>query len=334
MRRMSRFAPADERGAVALLTAFFAVVMVVMAALVVDVGSLHDERRQLQNGADAAALAIAHSCAEGACPGDPKAFAADYANGNALDGAATVMSAVTDMPGKKVTVQTRTRSKAGDTILPHFFAQAFSGKAGDTVSAKATATWTGIGRATVIPLVISACEWDQATSAGKVFDKPITVYFHAGSKGGGKKSGYCDAPAGQDTDGDQRLAGGFGWVTSTDCKVNIASDTNIEESADPGTSAPKACEARLQQIYTEGEIVLVPIFDDLWNTGSNGMYHIYGFAEFRLTGYRFPSISAGVPKPPCNSGDTCLGGYFTRYVSAADAAGGPDLGARTVKLVS
>jgi Flp pilus assembly protein TadG len=331
MRRMSPFAPAGERGAVALLTSFFAVVMVVMAALVVDIGALHDERRQLQNGADAAALAIAHSCAEGTCPANPKLFAASLADGNALDGATTIVSVDVNIGTKKVTVQTETKSKNGDTILPYFFAQAFTGDDGATVHAKATATWAGVGRANVIPLVMSSCEWTSATKNGKTFNDPTVIYFHAGTKGGGKKSGDCAAPAGQDTDGDHRLAGGFGWVTSTDCTVNITSDTNIQESADPGTSAPKACESRLYQMASQQQIVLLPIFDDLWNTGSNGMYHIYGFAEFRLTGYRFPSLDYNAP---CSKGDTCLGGYFTRYVSAADAVGGPDLGARTVKLVS
>lgn len=331
MRRMSPSSASAERGAVAVLTAAFAVVVVVIAALVVDIGALHDERRQLQNGADASALAIAHSCAEGACPADPKLFAAGLADGNALDGATTIVSVDMDVANKLVTVQTETRSKSGDTVLPYFFAQAFTGDDGGTVHARATATWAGVGRATVIPLVMSSCEWSAATNDGKVFDRPVTISFHAG---GGKKADDCAAPAGHDNDGDDRLAGGFGWVTSTDCKVNIVADSEIEESADPGTSAPKGCETRLAEIRNNGETVLVPIFDDLWNTGSNGMYHIYGFAEFRLTGYRFPSISAGDPKPPCNKGDTCLGGYFTRYVSAADAAGGPDLGARTVKLVS
>ena len=38
-------------------------VLVGMAALVVDVGAVVEEKRQLQNGADAAALAVAQSCA-------------------------------------------------------------------------------------------------------------------------------------------------------------------------------------------------------------------------------------------------------------------------------
>ena len=43
------------------------VVLLGVGALVIDVGALYAERRQLQNGADAAALAVAADCAEGDC---------------------------------------------------------------------------------------------------------------------------------------------------------------------------------------------------------------------------------------------------------------------------
>src|SRR5947208_3628329 len=54
-----------DRGAVAGLVAVLLStgVLLGMAALSVDVGQLYAERRQVQNGADAAALAVAVSCA-------------------------------------------------------------------------------------------------------------------------------------------------------------------------------------------------------------------------------------------------------------------------------
>ena len=61
----------SERGAVLPMVAVLTVAMVGMAALVIDVGALLDERRQLQNGADAAALGVAQliasSCPDGPC---------------------------------------------------------------------------------------------------------------------------------------------------------------------------------------------------------------------------------------------------------------------------
>jgi hypothetical protein len=65
---MSRAASRRERekGAVASIAAILLASGVVMAmlALTVDVGNIMAERRQLQNGADAAALALARSCAK------------------------------------------------------------------------------------------------------------------------------------------------------------------------------------------------------------------------------------------------------------------------------
>jgi len=68
MRWLSRAATRRERekGAVAAIAAILVASGVVMAmlALTVDVGNILAERRQLQNGADAATLALARSCAK------------------------------------------------------------------------------------------------------------------------------------------------------------------------------------------------------------------------------------------------------------------------------
>ena len=84
MRRLS-----GDNGAVAVLVAILAVVLFGFAALVIDVGALYHERRQLQNGADAAAFAVAQACAAGDC-GDYEADADSFADGNALDDAARI----------------------------------------------------------------------------------------------------------------------------------------------------------------------------------------------------------------------------------------------------
>jgi Flp pilus assembly protein TadG len=325
MRGLTGRARRDERGAVVLVTAAFSVAMVAIAALVVDVGALHDERRQLQNGADAAALAVAHSCALGTCD---STLAAGLANANARDGAAKVDSVVASVASRKVTVATSTKSSKGGTILPFFFARAVTGSPGQTVHAKATASWSGISKAAAIPLVISACEWAKATNGGTTYNTTFTgpvsvILFHTG----GQAALDCAAPAGQDFDGDHRLPGGFGWADASTCGLTFATGSLIAEAKTGASVLPNCNPATLV-----GTTVLVPIFDDIAGTGTNARYHIEGFAALRVTGYRFPSTTGGVA--PCSSPATCIGGYFTRFVTPADATGGPDLGASNVILVS
>jgi Putative Flp pilus-assembly TadE/G-like len=67
--RVGRTLPRDEQGAVAVLTALLMVVLILCAAVVVDLGNARDVRRQSQNAADAASLAGANVLypATGAC---------------------------------------------------------------------------------------------------------------------------------------------------------------------------------------------------------------------------------------------------------------------------
>src|SRR5665811_2480716 len=76
-----------ESGATAVIVALLMIPLFGFAAISIDVGGLYFERRQLQNGADAAALAIAQDCAKGVC-GDINATASDLAGKNANDNAA------------------------------------------------------------------------------------------------------------------------------------------------------------------------------------------------------------------------------------------------------
>ena len=81
-----------EQGAIAAIVAmlFGFGVLLSVAALTVDVGNINADRRQLQNGADAVALAVAQQCATtGTCtPGAANLQA--LANANAADGATSI----------------------------------------------------------------------------------------------------------------------------------------------------------------------------------------------------------------------------------------------------
>ncbi|HET7718453.1 MAG TPA: pilus assembly protein TadG-related protein, partial [Acidimicrobiales bacterium] len=114
MWRLSTSRRRDEKGAVLILMAAFTVVMIGMAALVIDVGALNDEERQLQNGADAAALGLAQYIGNKGCTSDTGpclpaklvAEAQDLANGNVRDDM-SAYSVTTNYTDKTVTVVTR-----------------------------------------------------------------------------------------------------------------------------------------------------------------------------------------------------------------------------------
>lgn len=312
----------DENGAVVVLMAVFALLMVGVAALVVDVGSILDEKRQLQNGADAAAIGLAQYIGQ-TCPASPtctalslQSAADSLANLNARDSSATVGPPVADYATKRVTVTTSTRDLAGGTILPYSFGHVLTGSVGKTVQASAAASWAGLKRASAIPLTISKCEFTSITNNNTLFDVPTVILFHT-------KANPCG--------GGPDLPGGFGWLKDDndsnpdDCNVTpSAGDMVADDTGVVGT--PHSCD--LSTLL--GKDILLAAYDSLRSNGSNGVYHIYGFGEFHLTGYRFGSNSGGVV--PCSSPNTCIGGYFIRFVATGDY-GGPNLGNR-VTLVS
>ncbi|HEY5539831.1 MAG TPA: pilus assembly protein TadG-related protein [Coriobacteriia bacterium] len=125
----------NDSGAVAVIVALMMVVLVGVAALVVDMGSLYVERRKMQTAADAAALAGVQEL-----PGDPteaRRIAAAYVSVNASE--ATGVS-ISFPPGGNV---------ANDTILvtvdtpeaPLFFARIW-GQSSAPVAASAAARVT------------------------------------------------------------------------------------------------------------------------------------------------------------------------------------------------
>jgi hypothetical protein len=323
MRRVTVLRSRDENGAVVVLMAVFSLVMLGMAALVVDVGSILDERRQLQNGADAAALGLAQYIGQ-SCPVTPtctplslKSAADSLANLNARDNFAKVYPPVADYTTKRVTVTTSTQDGAGATILPYSFGRSLTGAAGKTVHARASASWAGLKRASVVPLTLSKCEFTTVTHNGTVFDVATIILFHtkAASCGGGPD-----------------LPGGFGWLADDndsnpdDCNISPSAGDKVHE--DTGVvGTPHSC--NLSTLL--GKDVLFAIYDSVTGSGSNGVYHVYGFGEFHLTGYRFSSSNSG-GVVPCASPNTCVGGYFIRFVATGDY-GGPNLGNR-VTLVS
>jgi Flp pilus assembly protein TadG len=356
----------DDRGALGVLVGILigAGVLFGMGAIVIDVGFIYQERAELQNGADAGALAVARGCATGAstCLVTKANY---YANHNAKDGVSTVdvvcgydgngvlsscptsTGELTDCPaapaaGKKyVDVHTSTQTSDGATLLPPVLARTLAGgdaHDGTRVGACARAMWGPPKTATTIAFTISWCEWSTATSNGTVYGPtppttpPLSVHQVLRLHDPKTTTTCPSGPAGSDGPGE------FGWVddTGTDCSVAITDNTY---SSDTGVSAGKDCKAALEAAWNSRKPVWLPIYTNVTGTGTGGTYTLAGFAGFVITGFWLP----GTPGPwqtdwltgkkECTGSEKCIAGYFIQgLIPTTGTIGGPDLGAHIVQL--
>jgi Flp pilus assembly protein TadG len=308
----------DERGAVGVIVAIAMVALFGFAAIAIDMGALYAERAQLQNGADAAALAIAQDCADGSCV-NTTATAQLLANSNANDSAANVATPV--VGANSVSVATSTRDSSGAGSLALLFAPVL-GIDSKTVGATASAGW---GSPLTGPAVIGM------TFAPCVFklDGAIQVISMHGDAGGVSCS--STSPSGK------VLPGGFGWLkdTSGTCTAQVTAGTSVTVSGSTGISLPPGCQALLTSMVNK--TILLPVYSDLGGTGSSAYFEIRGWASFKLLGYNFPGLSF---QNQTYAGAQCKGsckgiiGQFISFVSLDDrfTRGGPNLGTSVVTL--
>jgi Flp pilus assembly protein TadG len=324
----------DESGAVAVFVALTMTIMLGCAAIAVDVSSAYADRHQLQNGADAAALAIALDCARNSC-GDSAGTAttAVRANTTAADaGDATIGAPTVTTTGRTTTVTARATSN-------HFFGQVL-GQASHVVTARSSASWiaTTRGRAN-FPLAISWCEY-----MGQIARHPLgnttTYRINATTQLGGN----CNGPSGT-------TLSGYAVTqpdTATGCRTTSTLGNTLAGYVDgygnpyggwnggwygswngagygSGYGLPAACTtAYLGSLY--GSDLLIPVWDQVSGSGTDIRFRVYGYAAFHFVG-----------ADPYSS-DPALIGYFTYAAQQADATtaststAAPDLGARSVYL--
>ena len=343
-----------DEGAVAVVVGLLAALLFGFGALVIDLGALYSERRQLQAGADAAALAVAQACANGSC-GDAVEDADIFADSNATDDAANVgngdvcgstsvgLTACTDPPSGLVgsgyvRVTASTEESDGTTLVPPFLARLLvPDYDGTEVSASAVVAWGPPGGVDAeLALTLSQCEYERLTiddDGAVVYAKaPFsddsalerTIYFHDTTEASSCPAG----PNGAD------VPGGFGWLEAEEnCTAEV---TNGWVGDDTGAAASKDCKAALDEVL--GKQLMVPVFNRTNGlTGTNAEYQIWSYVGFVLTGYSFPGASYPTGKDaPCESSQTCIRGYFVETTAPADApiGTGPDQGVRVVQLIS
>jgi hypothetical protein len=350
---MRRLRDADE-GTALIIVVTTAVVLFAMSAFVIDVGALLQERRVLQNGADASALAIAQQCGAGDC-GDPAASAGQYTDENAGDGASTVeelcgryvtgVDECADPPtvpdgAGYVRVTTKTEGDGGTDEVPFLFARLL-GVNGATAHSRAVAAWGGPSSlSSELPMTISECEYDTYTDSGDDLEAPppystsgypspeATIYLH-------DTTGASPCPSGGSG---SDLPGGFGWLDTGESGCTATSDTEGWFDDKTGRPPPSSCTAALMDDVI-GTVVHIPIFDQTNGlSGTNGEYHMSGFAAFYVTGYsiegQYKVQSLVTDEYPCSGQASCISGFFVQDPSPVTGTiGGPSMGVVVVQLI-
>lgn len=337
--------PDGERGATAVIVAFSMVALLGFSALAVDVGAMYAEKAQLQNGADATALAIANDCANGIdCPvamSDPGNRLADD---NANDGSSGVFS-VTQPNATTVRVETNAQAAGStDDGFTLFFARVL-GQESTIIHASAEASWGTPSKATTLPWTVSEC----------IFKKFLTPSQLASLNSTGNFTGYptdthlllrydentptypgCEAQNGY-------RPGGFGWLlTNSGCSADIDLSKTVEGQTGNHFPTGKVCDELQAKIMDEP--ALIPLFGSNTGNGDNTVYTLIGFAAFQVTGYKFSGSvehidslaplclnDKGKKDPNCRY----LAGYFTRFVSLEEGmsmTNGPNYGGSVATL--
>lgn len=300
----------SDRGQATVLTLLFLVVLLGMAALVLDVGSWYRADRATQSAADAAALAGAQSLPSN--PGNANTLALQYVtkNGggtptvNVQTGVATndtikvnitrpATGVFTQLFGvKTVTVGSHASARASLMDEAKFVAPIGVNVLHPKLKGTATCPCLGPGQTTTLPL--------GKTGAPGSFDLLNIDESHGGT--------------GQSIIADWILRGYQGYLGLGDYFSDAGAKWNSSEIQ----------AALTQRLNT---ILLFPVYDRIVGTGSNAQYHIVAWVGFYLTSFQASGSSGSIT------------GYFTSVTwdgiasTRSDGGGQPDLGARTVYLV-
>ncbi|MFB0834008.1 TadE/TadG family type IV pilus assembly protein [Arthrobacter halodurans] len=313
----------DERGASAVLVAVMMVALLGFAAVSIDVGRLYWEKAQLQNGADAGALAVASVCGKNETDPqciNPNSLTSGLANANAVDGLTNVRSVIVDTVANRVVVETGALETGTSTNrVSLWFAKVLDPSlASAEVATAATARWGGPSSLTsLFPLAFSQCEVDSSPT----FDGELQFLLSHGN--GNDKKDTCHS-----TSSGQELPGGFGWIDQASGGSCEAQTTiGAWATSDTGNNLKSGCPTRLAEWKTVlqkgGKIIaLLPVFDKTEGSGNNGRYRIHGYAAVDVRGWNFQSGNDYLPTDAqkvfddgnYKNSDLGIIGRFTRYV--------------------
>jgi hypothetical protein len=293
-----------EFGQAAVLTVMFMVVLLGMAAAVLDVGHWYRDDRRLQATMDAAALAGAQALPEDT--GEASSLASSYAgkNGGGLDDVDITMTKFAndtiEATGSRPSEGFFTGLFGIDSVTVHATAKA-------RVGVLANARWAAPIAVDERHPFLQNKRWGEATELelDKVGPGAFRIMNIDGSYGGTSppdlaewiRSGY---------EGEMPL----GWYYS-----------------DPGTkyNTNPHFKAALDDVIVSGEEILLPVYRAVREQGAGFEYEVVGWVGFVVTDYQIQGAK-----------NNKIFGYFTQVIwdgIYSEEAGAPDFGARAISLV-
>jgi Flp pilus assembly protein TadG len=313
----------NERGQSMVLTVVFLVVLLGIAAMVVDAGSWYRAHRAAQSTADAAALAGAQALPDTA---RANSLANEYAAKNNDTGGASPAQITFSQQG----YETDTIKVTITRPSPGFFSKVLGIKS-VSVTGRATArAWNVQQVHGVAPITVNYkhpllnCTRTQNPSCNPTFGQPTTLTLEDIHTSGGKDAAGAfglinlnqnsggNIGAGELSDW---LLNGYPDYLSTG-KYNSAPSANFNNS-----QFTSALDAQI------GKELMFPVYRLLRGPGSNAVYDIIGWVGFVIDSYT------------TNGSDGVIYGHFSRYVTdgvpAEHGGGGAEgLGVHKVELTN
>jgi Flp pilus assembly protein TadG len=296
-----------EAGQAAVLSVVWMVVLLGMGGLVIDLGSWYRSQRQLQQQADASALAGAQELPNDTSTASSEAI--DYAkkNGYTLTPSGITFSSAV-APNDSINVKVNNNA-------PTFFSKLF-GINTVPIKAEATAETSLMGEARYVAPITVNIKHPMLSGPGcPCFHVPTTLPLD--KRGAPGAFGLLDLDNGTGNGGSTLAS----WISlGYDAYLGLGDYSSNTGAKFEGTDIDNALQSRL------GTVLLFPVFDTIDLTGTNAIYNIIAWVGFKLDGYDTHGHVA------------TLTGEFTdiTWEGIPAAAGGPppiDLGARTVTLV-
>lgn len=336
-----------DDGATAVLIGISLIVLFGAGALVLDVGNMFWERRQLQNGADGGSLAVAQDIARMIADGQPPpstgplgtpfvSTAEHYADSNSHEGEAKVevptprLDTIDGRPLTdvgKVTVDTL----VSDGQLSHWLAPVL-GIDSSPVRATASAVYGPLVAKGAFPF--AGCEelWQSNRPPNP---SPGLLEIHYKGTGGQPPDDYGCEVDGNFPTGDN--PGNFGWLeTDGECVTEYQwseGSGEADSSDNAGTVYPNPdCQDDVKDIeqaiadYKDGltselPIRIIPIFSEVHGGGANATYALTRFAAFEFSGISMEGnvdevVGEWIEEPHCSDKQhRCVKGRFVKEVA-------------------